>query len=148
MNALRQLRPDEYRTVCSWAIAEQWPGLVKGHPLTYDEFPQILGLPGHFSFALSGEASPAIGFGQVWIAPNGTKNLVRILVDPAMRGKGFGRRLCSLLLAEALRMPYVQQVKLRVRRDNLSAVAVYRSIGFRELAAESNVHILAMAYEA
>jgi len=122
--------------------------LVKGSLLTGDEFPQVLKLPGHFSFAMSGEASPAIGFGQIWLAPNGTTNLVRILVDPAMRGRGFGKRLCSLLLAEALRMPHVQQVNLRVRRDNRPAVAVYRSIGFSELEAQSHADVMTMAFRA
>ena len=145
---LRPPHPEQYRTVCSWAIAEQWPGLVKGSLLSYDEFPQILGLPGHLSFELGEEGSPAIGFGQVWVATIGTVNLVRILIDPALRGKGLGKQLSSLLLAEALRLPNVQQVKLRVRRDNLPAVAVYRSIGFRELASESNANVMAMAYEA
>lgn len=142
---LRELHPNEFHAVCSWAISEQWPGLIKGQLLSYDEFPQIIQLPNHFSFAMSEEACAAIGFGQIWLAPNGTSNLVRLLVDPAQRGQGYGKRLSALLLAEALRMPGCTQVKLRVRRDNFPALAVYRSIGFRELEAESNQHVLAMA---
>lgn len=145
---LRALRPEEYSTICSWAIAEQWPGLVKGQLLTVDEFPAILSLPGHFSFAMSKDGCAATGFGQIWQSPNGATNLIRILIDPAMRGQGYGKRLCALLLSEALRMPDVRQVKLRVSRQNLSAIAVYRSIGFCELESESNTHALAMAYGA
>jgi ribosomal protein S18 acetylase RimI-like enzyme len=145
---LRQLHTNEYHSVCSWAIAEHWPGLIKGQLLTIEEFPHILKLASHFSFALSEEDAAVIGFGQIWLAPNGSTNLVRLLVDPALRGQGYGKRLCALLLAEALRMPGCTQVKLRVRRDNLPAVAVYRSIGFCELEAESNEHVLAMAYAA
>ena len=143
---LRELHPSEYIAACNWAIAEQWPGLVKGSVLTHEEFPKILSLPSHFSFAMSEKGSLAFGFGQIWLSPNGKTNLVRILVAPAMRGKGLGKRLCALLLTEALRMPNVKLVSLRVRRNNLPAVAVYRSIGFHELEAESNADVLAMAY--
>jgi ribosomal-protein-alanine N-acetyltransferase len=144
---LRALRTEEYPRVWAWAAAEAWPGLVKGSVLTEDDFSKILGLPGHVSFALSDEGQPALGFGQIWHAPTGKTNLVRLLVDPAMRGKGFGKRLCSLLLAEALRTPNVERVCLRVRKDNAPAVAVYRSLGFRELEEESNADVLAMACE-
>ena len=145
---LREFRSEEYSPICSWAIAELWPGLVKGQLLALHEFPAILTLPGHFSFAMSEEGCAATGFGQIWRSPNGATNLVRILVDPAMRGQGFGKRLCTLLLAEALRMPDVRHVKLRVSRQNLPAIAVYRSIGFSQLESESNTHALAMAYGA
>ncbi len=144
---LRELHPDEYTAACAWAIAERWPGLVKGSVLTYEEFSKILNLEGHLSFAMSEEGSPAIGFGQIWLSSNGKANLVRILVAPAMRGRGLGKQLCSLLLAKALRMPNVKQVSLRVHKDNRPAVAVYRSLGFRELEGESNAQVLAMAYE-
>ena len=144
---LRELLPGEYVAACNWAIAEQWPGLVKGSVLTHGEFPKILNLPSHYSFAMSEEGSLAIGFGQIWLSPNGKTNLVRILVAPAMRGKGHGKRLCSLLLKEALHMPNVKQVSLRVRRNNLPAVGAYRSIGFHKLESESNAGVLAMAYE-
>lgn len=145
---LRELHIDEYLAVCAWAIAEEWPALVKGSLLTYEDFPKILAQPGHLSFAMSEDESPAIGFGQIWSSPNGKTNLVRILVDPAFRGKGFGKSLCSLLLKEALCLPNVKEVRLRVRRDNIPAVAVYLSLGFRELEAESHATVLAMAYEA
>ncbi|MEJ6004024.1 GNAT family N-acetyltransferase [Paucibacter sp. AS339] len=143
---LRDLLPDEQQFVCAWAQAEHWPGLVKGSTLTREEFPNILHLPGHMSFAVSLQGLPAFGFGQIWCAPNGRANLVRILVDPAMRGQGLGRRLCALLLEQALLLPKVTEVFLRVRRDNAPAVAVYRSLGFREIQEESNPDVLAMVY--
>ncbi len=143
---LRALQPNEYQAVCARAIGEQWPGLVKGTVLTSDDFPRILELPGHSSYAMGDGDTPAIGFGQVWQSPNGKTNLIRILVDPARRGKGLGKQLCALLLAEALAKPGVQQVSLRVRRDNLPAVAVYRSLGFHDGQDTGNPEVLAMEY--
>jgi ribosomal protein S18 acetylase RimI-like enzyme len=144
---LRQLLPGERATVCAWAVGEQWPGLTKGRLIDYEEFVQILASPGHHSFALGEGRLPLIGFGQIWVAANGTVNLVRLLIDPIERGKGFGKLLCQLLLAQALCLPSTSRVKLRVRRDNIPAVAVYRALGFLELESESNEQVLGMAYE-
>lgn len=143
---LRELHADEYATVCAWAVKENWPGTVKGELITQDGFLKVLTLPAHLSFALSEPGAPALGFGQIWLSPNGRANLVRIIVDPAMRGRGLGKRLCALLLAQALRLPDVTQVVLKVRRDNLPALAVYRQLGFKDIEAESHAHVLAMAY--
>ncbi|MEJ6001164.1 GNAT family N-acetyltransferase [Paucibacter soli] len=143
--SLRALTPDEYGCVCAWAIAEQWSGLRKGSVLRSEEFSDILGLPGHSSFAMSeGEDAPVIGFGQIWQSPNGRSNLVRILIDPGLRGRGHGKQLCALLLAKALALATDREVYLRVRSDNLPAIAVYRSLGFRDLEAESHPHVLVM----
>jgi len=143
---LRELHVEEHNIVCAWAMEENWPALVKGEVLTHEDFPRILALPGHLSFAMSEEGSSVLGFGQIWLSQNGKVNLVRIIVDPAMRGRGIGKRLCALLLAEALNLPNVTHVFLRVRRDNLPAVAVYRALGFASVETESNENVLAMAY--
>ncbi|STQ91119.1 GNAT family N-acetyltransferase [Iodobacter fluviatilis] len=143
---LRELHAHEYENVCAWAIKENWPGLVKGEVITHEGFLKILMLPGHLSFAMSEEGASALGFGQIWLSPNGKTNLIRILVDPAMRGRGIGKNLCALLLAEALRISNTAQVFLRVRRDNLPAVAVYRFLSFKDIEGESNADVLAMAY--
>nr|WP_281375134.1 GNAT family N-acetyltransferase [Aquabacterium terrae] len=102
------------------------------------EFVQLLRLPQHYSHALADEAGSVVGFGQVWINPAGRVNLVRVLVDPARRGQGIGRRLCALLFAEAQRHSADGSVWLRVRRDNAAAISVYRALGFEVIEIESN----------
>ncbi|MDI3314716.1 MAG: ribosomal protein S18-alanine N-acetyltransferase [Mycobacterium sp.] len=51
-------------------------------------------------------------------------------VDPAYRGRGIGRRLLEQLLSFAAGSP----VYLEVRTDNAPAIALYRSLGFTEVA--------------
>lgn len=146
MLLLRPLALDEHAVVAAWAIAEGWPGRNKLITLTPEEFALITALPGHASFAMSEAGGPVLGFGQVWTSPAGVVSLVRIIVDPARRGRGLGRQLSALLLQEALRIAAGGQVKLRVRRGNVPALAIYSALGFRVLDDESNAEVLAMAF--
>lgn len=144
-HTLRPLQSTEIETVANWAIAEGWPGREKQIQLTAQEFMQLLTLPGHLSLCMSERNHPPIGFGQVWVSPENTVSLVRVIVDPNLRGKGFGKKLSALLLAEARKLPQAKLVKLRVQRSNIAAVSVYTSLGFRVIDAESNSTVYAMA---
>ena len=141
---LRPLGLDEHATVAGWAMAEGWPGRSKHVALTPEEFSVIAAMPGHASFAMSEAGGPVLGFGQVWTSPAGVVSLVRIIVDPALRGRGLGLQLSGLLLQEARRIAGGGPVKLRVRRDNAPALSVYSALGFRVLDDESNAEVLAM----
>ena len=85
-----------------------------------------------------------MGFGQIWTNSAGVVNLVRILIASDQRGKGHGKELCALLLDHATQVLDATSVKLRVYRNNLSAVAVYRSLGFEPIESESNAEALSM----
>jgi ribosomal protein S18 acetylase RimI-like enzyme len=142
---LRPPQPEEIHSIASWAIAEGWPGLTKLTALNVAEFPEILKLPGHSSYCLAEPNAAAIGFGQIWVSESKGVNLVRIIINPELRSRGFGKLLSKLLLAEAKALHPSQPVKLRVARSNLPAVAVYGSLGFSIVASESNEHVYAMA---
>lgn len=85
-----------------------------------------------------------MGFGQYWLTAPGTAHLGRIIVSPQARGRGLGRVLMQLLGAEALRAPGVQRLTLRVYRDNIAAVALYRDLGFQPVEHASTPELLFM----
>ena len=65
----------------------------------------------------------------------------RLYVRPAARGNSLGRILVEHLIAEARAMDYI-----RMRLDTVgsamgSAVALYRRMGFKEIAPYSNIPI-------
>ncbi|WP_374352088.1 GNAT family N-acetyltransferase [Chitinimonas sp.] len=138
-----QLRPpqsDEIDTIANWAIAAGWPGRDKYAALTVAEFGVLLTQPGHYSFAMSEAGRPALGFGQLWVHADDTVSLLRIIVAPHLRGQGLGKQLTALLLEEARKLAKARQIKLKVLRDNLAAVAVYTSLGFQIIEAQSSPH--------
>jgi ribosomal protein S18 acetylase RimI-like enzyme len=82
------------------------------------------------------EGDEAVGYGEVWEDRAADEaELARILVDPARRGQGVGRRLTALL-GEQAREAGFAEVWLRVVPDNEPAVAAYRAAGFVRTSSE------------
>jgi ribosomal protein S18 acetylase RimI-like enzyme len=91
--------------------------------------------PGVCPFVLLQDGT-AIGYGEIWIDfEAGEVELARILVKPACRGCGVGRRLVSLLLAEAAKTG-LPDAFVRVYPDNIAAIACYQHAGFGRVDAE------------
>jgi ribosomal protein S18 acetylase RimI-like enzyme len=72
-----------------------------------------------------------LAFGQVIKKDDGRSHLARIITNPAYRGHGFGRIICSYLVDYAFELGN-GKVSLNVYRDNVAALRMYESLGFRE----------------
>ncbi|MDH6198035.1 ribosomal protein S18 acetylase RimI-like enzyme [Mycobacterium frederiksbergense] len=85
---------------------------------------------GQLAFATVADC--AVGRGAVTTAPDGTPwlGISSVRVSPAQRRQGYARAVCAALLAwgaaTGARQAYVQ-----VEVDNLAAIALYTSMGFR-----------------
>jgi ribosomal protein S18 acetylase RimI-like enzyme len=77
-----------------------------------------------------------VGYGEVWEdREENEAELARILVDPARRGEGIGRRLTALLCGRAAEAGF-DDIWLRVVPANEPALAAYRAAGFVRASAE------------
>ena len=146
---LRQPFPTDYPILASWiGDARQclrWAGSRIPYPFAVQDLPQLLvvPLPGATSWSLAGEGGELLGFGQLWEREPGCAHLGRIIVAPAVRGRGVGRILCAQLIAKAAECGY-GRFSLRVYRDNASAVHLYQALGFAEIASEGNGEVCLM----
>ena len=69
-------------------------------------------------------------FGQIG-ERYGRAHLARLVVNPALRGRGIGRLLLETLFDEALSMQRYEEIALFVYRDNEPAYACYLAMGFK-----------------
>ena len=77
-----------------------------------------------------------LGYGELWLDPEEDEvELARVIVSPAIRGQGVGRRLVAGLVDRAMATE-LGSVVLRVSPGNPAAVRCYRASGFRKLDAE------------
>jgi ribosomal protein S18 acetylase RimI-like enzyme len=71
-----------------------------------------------------------VGYGEVWTDEEEDEaELARLIVGPALRGRGIGRRLAGLLSERAAALGF-DQIWLRVAPDNDAAIGCYSSAGF------------------
>jgi GNAT superfamily N-acetyltransferase len=70
-----------------------------------------------------------VGMGGLRKLPDGNGEIVRIYVDPACRGKGYGTLIMRHLISEARRLEY-QQLYLDTGDFMKSAHRLYESLGF------------------
>jgi [ribosomal protein S18]-alanine N-acetyltransferase len=78
----------------------------------------------------------AVGYGELWLDQDEDEvELARLIVDPALRGRGLGRELVRLLLERAAATG-LRQCFLRVDPTNDRAGRVYLAAGFRDVEPE------------
>ena len=119
-------------------LFEEYAGSL-GIPLDFQGFTgEVADLPGRYA-APRGALWLAIAKGRavgcVALRPLGPElcEIKRLYVQPAFRGTGLGRRLAETVLAEAGRLGY-RQAYLDTLPSMGGAIALYRSLGFREIA--------------
>lgn len=65
--------------------------------------------------------------------------LFNIAVDPKFQGKGYGKRLLTELISQ-LQQKNIQTLWLEVRENNLSAQALYTTVGFNPVTIRKNYY--------
>jgi ribosomal protein S18 acetylase RimI-like enzyme len=81
--------------------------------------------------------SNLLAFGQIIKKDNGYFHLARIISNPEFRGQGFGRIMCNHLVSFSSTLGG-DGISLNVYSNNLTALRLYKSLGFREQRDQSN----------
>ncbi len=124
---------DDLVAAASWIDdaygARIWAGPGVTWPLDVDRLAQQVDLDGATNVAAA-DADGPVAFGQ-WLPGAADRcHLCRVIVRPDARRRGVGRSLVAELLRSA-RAAGCARASLNVYRENLGAVALYRSLGFR-----------------
>jgi ribosomal protein S18 acetylase RimI-like enzyme len=125
-------------TVLDWIRtareADLWAGVA--WPLSPDLLSCWQAEPYVHPFVLLDAALP-VAYGEIWEdADENEAELARLVVDPAVRGRGIGRELVGLLVGEARRRGF-PDVWLRVVPTNAAAIACYTAAGFERARADA-----------
>lgn len=111
-----------------WLAPKTPPPLTTGEVLRWR-------VPGHQPFLLWDVGHPhPVGYGELNRLASGTGRywLGHLVVDPLLRGRGYGVALTRLLLRQAFVRCRARQVTLVVFPENARAVACYRAAGMWE----------------
>lgn len=105
-----------------------WAGPDVIFPIIPNALKNQIGYTADNSFCLLDETS-RVAFGQLIQKGENHYHLARIIVAPADRGQGYGRKICEYLIKMA-HDHGSRLLTLNVYRDNQKAVRLYRHIGF------------------
>ena len=144
MDGLR-LRPYQLRDgekIVTWCADEQafykWSaGILGPYPLTPARFNQAMAARDHgshyFPFVAEDD-SGLVGF-FILRRPGEDPEELRfgfVIVDPAIRGKGYGKKMLTLGIRYAFDLYRARKVGLGVFSNNPGAYHCYRAVGFTE----------------
>lgn len=89
---------------------------------------------------LADEQGSVLGYGGI-LAPEGSgdADVQTIAVDDGLRGQGWGRRIMDALIGLAVARG-AREMFLEVRADNPVAQALYRRLGFEQIAVRPNYY--------
>ena len=130
---LRAAAPADVDAMMLWfggkADVVIWGGPSFRYPFTRRSFRKDIYWGRMASYSLFDPGGRFTAFGQLYVR-SGRINLARLVVDPALRGRGIGKRLVELLMrAGAARFP-CEEFSLFVFRDNVRAWRCYEAMGF------------------
>ena len=149
MLRLRPYMPKDAGTVTSWVKDEfslkQWTADRFDHfPVTADDLNRYYADPGN------GPVFPMTAFDGDGVAghmfmrfldPEGTGlRFGFVIIDPARRGRGYGREMLGLALKMAFEVMKVRRVTLGVFENNPAAYRCYKAAGFRDVLPDEPVY--------
>lgn len=74
--------------------------------------------------------------------PDSNKDIIRlgfIIVNPDLRGKGYGKSLIKEAIKYAKDILNAKEINLGVFENNVSAYHCYKSVGFKEIRTDKNI---------
>lgn len=131
--SLREFRDPDAREVARWPASIEevrlWAGSAGRWPVQAALFQRWHEDTGVHPCVLH-DGETLIGYGELWVdEPEQEVELARIIVNPANRGRGAGKRLVALLLERAS-LTGLPDAFVRVVPENGAAIACYRGAGF------------------
>jgi ribosomal protein S18 acetylase RimI-like enzyme len=141
-NTLRSPIAKHYDELATWIHdahqCARWAGAKLAFPFLAADLPELLHTEECETYSLVSSEEALLGFGQIFRREPEAGHLGRIIVNPALRGSGVGKQLCTQLIERSVATHGFRSMTLWVYVDNPSAIRLYESLGFRLEAREGN----------
>lgn len=126
-------RPDDIDDLMDWFPRQKdvviWGGPTFRYPFTRETFFEDIYWGRMATYSLRNPSGVLAAFGQAY-ERIGRINFARLVVNPAMRGRGVGKRLVETLMIVSRDLFRCAEYSLFVFRENIPAYECYRSMGF------------------
>jgi len=140
MLSLKPFSTEHFAVLSTWFDNErelaQWGGPGFSHPLDASQLAPLLQAghgdrPERRCWMAEDESLSPVGHVQlVYDWQNGVARIARVVLAPAMRGKGYAAPMLKLVLARAFSEDVIERVELNVYTWNGPAIRTYAKLGF------------------
>lgn len=131
--------------VPSAKAAKLWGGDKISFPIDCDILQKEIAFSENLSYSLCTEES-LVGFSQVVKKSSVKAHLAKIIINPGFRGQQMGRLLLNEMVKICDKMSF-KQISLNVYMENIVALKLYESLGFRVNRSDHNRRSLNMILE-
>ena len=107
-----------------------WAGPSVRFPLVLEHLKEDIHFSEENTLSMINDRKALLGIGQLIQKEKNRLHMARIIVSPNHRGKGFGSRLCRLLIREGRKTYGEVNFSLNVYPHNTNAVRLYEKLGF------------------
>lgn len=150
MLRIRPYKTADAEIILSWCREEkafyQWTaGILGEYPITQNEFRFVESLMPFAAFDENG----VVGFFTLRNPGNSLDELRFgfVIVDPAVRGKGYGKTMLKLGIKFAFEIYGAKRVSLGVFENNPSAYYCYKAVGFEDVRSHTSETYCVMGEE-
>jgi RimJ/RimL family protein N-acetyltransferase len=131
---LRSSTDDDLSVLMSWIKDKDacriWAGPSVRFPLVLEHLKEDIHFSEENTFSMINDCGALLGVGQLIQKEKNRLHMARIIVSPKQRCKGFGNRLCRLLIREGRKRYGNINFSLNVYPHNTRAVRLYGKLGF------------------
>ena len=140
-------RDVDFEVIRTWDNDERthamWSANLIGYPLQKDSFEQKLKEIrlkfGDKPYVAVTDDGSVVGFFCFSVNPASNEGMLKfVIVDPNLRGQGYGKEMLSLAVKNAFENTNASAVALAVFEENKRAKNCYLSVGFRERSLTEN----------
>ncbi len=130
--AFGPITPADASAIAAWVPAPadviRFAGPEMAFPFSQEAF--LAGASDSWWIFVLRDRGRLVATGSFGTKGEGEARIGRVLVDPACRGKGYGRSVMEHLIARAFDLPEIDRISLGVYENNMSARTLYEDLGF------------------
>lgn len=152
MSERLRLRPyiaiKDFDTIKNWIIDERthamWCANLTSYPIEKNDFEKLLDEAmlrfGDSPFVVTSKEGSLIGFFCYSLNLENNEGMLKfVMVNPDIRGKGYGKAMLQLAIKYAFEMTKASAVHLNVFPENVRAKKCYEAVGFIERKLDKDV---------
>jgi ribosomal protein S18 acetylase RimI-like enzyme len=108
-----------------------WSGSTFDHDFSLPAFNRHLKRKDVFAYSLIDSIQQLVSYGEVVSKIPSSASICRVIVNPELRGRGYGQKFCHELINLIKKKGSAKAISLNTLATNKQAITCYKKVGFQ-----------------